>query len=298
MRAKLDTYRVFCEVAHSGSISRAANTLFMTQPAVSQSISQLEKSLGIRLFNRTPRGVSLTQEGRLIYEYARTAINLLETGEQKLYEMQGLLSGELRLGVGDTATKLFLLPFLDKFHKLYPDVSLNLVNRTSLELCELLKNGEIDIALCNLPVDDPAIQSEPCMAIHDVFVAGPAYRDKIDHPLTFQELAQLPLIFLERKANSRRYVEQFLLSRGILLAPQIELGSHDLLISLAEINLGISCVIREFSLEALEAQTIFEVPLVENIPERYMGLCYMKRVPLAPGARKFSELIREGLVHG
>ena len=112
MVTKLDLYRIFCEVVHKTSFSKAAKELFMTQPAVSQSINQLETSLGTRLFIRTPKGVSLTQEGELIYEHARSALHILDMGEQKLQDFQGVLAGELTIGVGDTTAKTYLLPFL------------------------------------------------------------------------------------------------------------------------------------------------------------------------------------------
>ncbi|HHV58933.1 MAG TPA: LysR family transcriptional regulator [Clostridiaceae bacterium] len=291
MLLKLDLYRIFCEVASCRSFSKAAKALFMTQPAVSQSISQLENILGTRLFTRTPKGVTLTREGQLVYEYARSAINFLETGEEKLKEIQGLITGELRIGVSDTTAKFFLVPYLDQFHKLYSNIKLNIINGTSVELCELLKAGHIDLAICNLPVEDPAIHSIPCMTVHDIFVAGTAYKDKITHPLSLEELTQLPLIFLEQKSNSRRYVERFFLGKGIRLNPEIELGSHDLLILLAKINLGISCVIKEYTQAEIETGTLFEVPLKEQIPDRSIGLCYLKRVLMSPSAQKFSSLI-------
>jgi len=100
--SKLDLYKVFCQVAVSKSFSRAAKELYMTQPAVSQSIMQLEKELDIRLFNRTPRGASLTNEGSLLFEYANSAINLLRVGEEKILEFKNLTAGELKIGVGDT----------------------------------------------------------------------------------------------------------------------------------------------------------------------------------------------------
>lgn len=295
MAAKLDLYRVFCEVARSQSFSKTAKTLFMTQPAVSQSISQLENSLAARLFTRTPKGVSLTQEGTLIYEYARSAIQLLEMGEQKLQDMQGFLAGELRIGAGDTTTKSYLLPFLDKFHNQYPNIKLNVVNGTTIELCELLKIGQIDLALCNLPFEDPAIESEPCQSIHDIFVAGPTFQNSFDHPLTLHELALLPLIFLEEKSNSRRYVEQYLLSKGLKFTPEFELGSHDLLISLAKINLGVSCVVKEYTQADIDSGYLFELPLIEPIPPRHIGICSLKRVPLSPGAQRFATLIKDSI---
>ena len=95
MVSKLDLYKVFCKVGKSESFSKAAKDLYMTQPAVSQAIMQLERELEIRLFNRTPKGVSLTNEGSLLFEYVNSAINLIDVGEEKILEFKNLTTGEL-----------------------------------------------------------------------------------------------------------------------------------------------------------------------------------------------------------
>lgn len=289
MPVKLDLYKIFCEVARCGSFSKAAKSLYMTQPAVSQAISQLEMELDIRLFIRTPRGVVLTNEGGILFEYANSAINLINVGEKKIIESKNLMAGELRIGVGDTISRYFLLPFLEKFHSLYPNIKLKIINRTTLELCILLKSGEVDIAICNLPIKDSTLKIRKLMDIHDIFVCGEKYKDKISVPLSFSEIAELPLILLETKSNSRRYVEKYILSKGVKIEPEIELGSHDLLLEFARINLGISCVVKEFSKDYLENEILYEIELAEKIPKRSIGVCFLKSVSLSPAATKFVE---------
>ena len=115
MVSKLDLYKVFCKVGKSESFSKAAKDLYMTQPAVSQAIMQLERELDTRLFNRTPKGVSLTNEGSLLFEYVNSAINLIDVGEEKILEFKNLTTGELKIGVGDTISRYFLLPYLEAF---------------------------------------------------------------------------------------------------------------------------------------------------------------------------------------
>jgi len=288
---KLDLYRVFCEVAKSQSFSKAASALYMTQPAVSQAIMQLERELEIRLFTRTPKGVNLTNEGKLLFDYANSAINLIYKGEKELAEVKNLMSGVMRIGVGDTVSRYYLLPYLEKFHKLHSRVKLKVFNGTTPELCSMLKAGEIDIAICNLPIEDPALEIKECIEIHDVFVCGDMYRRGINAPLSFKELAELPLIFLETKSNSRRYVERYILSKGIEIKPEIELGSHELLLEFARINLGVSCVIREFSKDYLGRGILHEIPLVEEIPPRSIGVCFLRSIPLSPASEKFIRLI-------
>jgi len=288
---KLDLYRIFCEVAKYQSFSKAAASLYMTQPAVSQSMQQLERELDVRLFTRTPRGVALTNEGRLLHEYVSSAMGLIGAGESKLSEVKNLLTGELRIGVGDTTSRYFLLPYLEKFHNRYSNIRLRIYNGTTIELCAMLKAGEIDMAICNLPVEDPALEIMKCMDVHDIFVCGERYRSGIKKALSLNELAEYPLILLETKSNSRNYVEGYMTSLGITVKPEIELGSHDLLLEFAKINLGISCVIREFSQDYLKNGVVHEIRLTEGIPPRSIGLCFLKSIALSPAAMKFVDIL-------
>ncbi|KUO76960.1 MAG: LysR family transcriptional regulator [Clostridia bacterium BRH_c25] len=284
---KLDLYRVFCEVAKSQSFSKAAVALYMTQPAVSQAIMQLERELEMRLFTRTPKGVVLTNEGKLLFEYISSAMNLINTGEKKLAEIKNLMAGELRIGVGDTISRYFLLPYLEKFHNLHSNIKLKIFNGTTIELCAMLKSGEIDIEICNLPIEDTALEIVKCMEVHDIFVCGEMYKDRTSIPMSFEDIAGFPLIFLETRSNSRQYVERYMLSKGVSIKPEIELGSHELLLEFAKINLGISCVIKEFSLEYLKNGVLHEIELIDEIPARSIGICSLKSIPLSPASSSF-----------
>ncbi|MEG0708499.1 LysR family transcriptional regulator [Niameybacter sp.] len=293
MSIKLDYYKVFCKVAECKSFSAAAKRLYMTQPAVSQTIIQLEKELDICLFRRGAKGVVLTNEGSNLYEYIHTALNLIEVGEKKIKESLDLVVGELKIGVGDTISRFFLLPYLEKFHDQYPNIKLKIINRTTTEQCELLKAGEIDLAICNLPIEDTALDVKEYFYIHDIFVGGEAYKKFSKNPIALEELTTLPLIFLEKKSNSRRYVEKYLEKEGLRINPEIELGSHDLLLEFARINLGISCVIKEFSKEYLDQKGIYEIRLMNPIPRRSVGCCFLKSVPLSPASFEFLKILEE-----
>lgn len=287
MVSKLDSYRVFNEVAKHQSFSKTAKALYMTQPAVSQTIMNLERELDTRLFTRTSKGVTLTTDGSLLHEYISSAVNLIELGEKKLSESNNLMVGEMKIGVGDTISKYYLLPYLEKFHNDSPNVKLKIINRTTPELCKMLKSGEIDISVCNLPVKDSALDILKCIDVHDIFVCGEKYKYLSETPRTIEEIMREPVILLERKSNSRQYVEKFFLSKGVRLQPEIELGSHDLLLEFARFNFGVSCVIEEFSQEYLTSKVLYKVRLIEEIPKRTIGFCFLKSVSLSAAARKF-----------
>lgn len=263
----------------------------MTQPAVSQAIMQLERELDIRLFNRTPKGVSLTNEGSILFEYINSALNLINVGEEKILEFKDLTVGELKIGVGDTISKYFLLTYLEDFHNRYPNLKFKIINGTTLELCNLIKSGEINIAICNLPIYDPSLEVRPCKEIKDIFVCGEKYKNLSKEKISLEEIVNYPLIFLETNSNSRKYVEKFMLSKGIKISPEFELGSFDLLLEFARINLGIACVVKEFSKSYLEQGLLYEVNVLEEIPNRSIGICYLKSVPLSLASTKFVEVL-------
>jgi LysR family transcriptional regulator, transcriptional activator of the cysJI operon len=291
MVGKLDLYRIFQAVSQNESFSKAAKDLYMTQSAVSQAISRLEKELDIQLFNRTSKGVALTPEGKLLHEHVQSALGMIQVAEDKLTEFKTLQTGQLRIGVGDTISRYFLLPYLELFHEKFPGVKLNILNRTTSEIINLIKSGKADVGICNLPVKDDQLEVIPCKEIQDTFVCGEKYKELAEKPIRLVDLMKQPLIFLERKSNSRMFVENFLNERGYHVSPVFELGSYDLMLEFTKINLGISCVIKEFAKEYLDRGDLFEVELEEQLPKRSIGICYLKNVPLSRAARKFVESI-------
>ncbi|MDY0404312.1 LysR family transcriptional regulator [Virgibacillus sp. 179-BFC.A HS] len=195
MVSKLDLYKIFWVVGKNESFSKAAKELFLTQPAVSQAIHQLENELETRLFNRTPKGVTLTDEGSHLFEYVQSALNLLETGEEKIAAFKHLTTGELKVGVSDTISRYFLLPYLEVFHNAYPGVKFKIVNGTTDETIAMLKNGKVDMAICNFPIKDTALELRPFIHVHDIFVYGEKFRKILSGTVSLQKLVKLPLIF-------------------------------------------------------------------------------------------------------
>ena len=125
------------------------------------------------------------------------------------------------------------------------------------------------------------------MKVHDTFVAGNDYTQYKEKIFSLEDISKLPLILLENKSNSRKYVNKFFLSYGIVLTPSIELGAHELLLQLAKINLGISCVVKEFSEEYLKNNFVFELKQKNPLPERAIGYCYSKNLHFTPAMKKF-----------
>ncbi len=290
MKTKLDYYKIFYETARHSSFSSAAQNLYISQSAISQCISQLEQDLNTKLFVRSRRGVTLTKEGTLLFQKVENAIQSIEQGETLLARLHHLDSGSLIIAAGDTITKHYLLPYLEKFHKLYPGIRIEMANSYSSRLLQFVKEGKAELAFVSLPINDNELCIEPCFKIHDIFVCGADYKHQKSY--TWEEIADESLILLETNSSSRRYIDEKFKSKHITLSPQIEIAVHDLLIQFASIHLGVSCVVKEFSKEALDKGIICQMKLNPPLPPRNIGYAYLRHNPLSLPAQAFLGLIK------
>ena len=295
MSVKLELYRVFKEVAEVGNITAAAQALYISQSAVSQSIKQLERDLQTRLFARNSRGVTLTAEGQMLYEYVRSAMGLLETGEEKLSQTRELQMGHLTIGASDTVTSQFLLPFRDRFHRQYPAIHIQIISGRSHKVLGLLRSGKVDIAFASTPADDAGLRIYPCFDTHAIFVAGAEYPCDFRHVYTLEEIAAFPLILLERKASSRLYLERFFLQNGLKLNPEIELGARSLLVDLAAIGFGVAGVTEEFVRKELDSGRLKKLKTSFEIPARSVDMCLLSDVPQSAAAERFTDFVKDSL---
>lgn len=295
MSVKLELYRVFKEVAEVGNITAAAQALYISQSAVSQSIKQLEHDLQTRLFARNSRGVTLTAEGQMLYEYVRSAMGLLETGEEKLSQTRELQMGKLIIGASDTVTSQFLLPYLDSFHKQHPAIHIQIVSGRSHKVLGLLRSGKVDIAFASTPTDTSSLDIHPCFSTHAIFVAGAEYPCDFDHVYSPEEIAAFPLILLERKASSRLFLERYFLQNGLRLNPEIELGARSLLVDLAAIGFGVAGVTEEFVHRELESGRLKKLKTDFDIPPRSVDMCLLNDVPQSAAAERFTAFVKDSL---
>lgn len=291
MIEKLDLFKIFNEVAEQKSITKAAKNLYVSQPAVSQAIAQLEEELGITLFIRSSKGVNLTNEGKILFSYVNKGINQIKTGEQKILEAKKLKSGTLTLGVGDTILRYMLLDTLLVYKKLYPNIQLKIINRTSQDLVNLVELGDIEIAICNLPINNSNLKIRKIKEVQDILVTGEKYVNIISDPISLIDVLKYPLIMLDKRSNTRRYVENYLFSKEIIIEPQIELGSHDLVLEFVKNGFGLAFVVKEFSYEYLMNREITEIRTDIVIPKRSIGACYIDENVISSAANEFLKVL-------
>ncbi|MEJ6951899.1 LysR family transcriptional regulator [Natronospora cellulosivora (SeqCode)] len=291
MSVNLEKYKVFYFTAKYKSFSAAAEELFISQSAVSQAIKQLEIELDSQLFLRTGCRIKLSAEGKVLFKYIEQAYTLILNAEKKIDSIHKLESGELVIGAGDTNCKYYLLDYLQNFHQKYPAVNIKVTNRTTDEIIELLKKGQVDLGIINLPYDTKNIEVIKSREIQDCFVAGKKYQGLIYQQLSLNELSKYPLLLLEEKANTRKYIDKIAFEYGAELKAEIELGSVDLLIEFAKIGLGIACVVEDFVEEELAAGSLFKLNVQEEIPGRSIGIAYLQDIPVSRAADCFIELL-------
>lgn len=297
MIGNLEYYKVFYYTAKYGSVTRAANELMISQPAVSQSLKQLEKSLGAALFVRSSRGVKLTGEGQLLYSYVESGYEQIVSGVEKIRQMQNLELGEVHIGASDMTLRFYLLPYLEKFHEEYPYIKVLVTNAPTPETLELLRAGRIDFGVVSTPFEaGDDIAASPVREIEDVFVAGRKFISYKNRMLDFRELEELPMIFLENNTSTRSYMDGMLAQEGVALQPEFELATSDMIVQFALRNLGVGCVVRDFAAEYLESGLLFELRFNRMIPRRTFSVVNSVRQTQSSAARKLLEIMGKARV--
>ncbi|MDY3249788.1 MAG: LysR family transcriptional regulator [Candidatus Choladocola sp.] len=277
MDENLSLYCIFYTVARKKNISQAAKELFISQPAISKSISRLERSMNTTLFKRSSRGVTLTPEGKILYEYVEQAFLTIKTGEDTLARRQSLGISQLRIGVSSTLCKYVLLPYLQRFIKAYPHVRISIACQSTRQTLALLEENKIDIGLIGETDYSKSTVFCPLMKIQDIFVTTEDYLSHLRQRAEDGNLYQsATFMLLDGENITRQYVNQSFEKQGIQLSHVLEVSTMDLLIEFAKIGLGIACVIQEFVENDLKNGTLIHVPLSKEPEPRQIGFAFRK----------------------
>jgi len=289
MNQNLNYYKAFYMVAKYKNISKAADALFISQPAISKSLSRLEENLGCTLFSRTSRGVSLTADGEILYERIREAFAAIEAGEEELRHRTELGIGQLRIGVSTTLCKYILLPYLQNFIRQHPHIRITIECQSTLHTVELLESGQIDIGLIGAPKHHGTLTFLPLKKIQDAFVATQSYLDNLSiREHTDSDLfLSATLMLLDEENITRQYINDYFYRNQIKTNQILEVSSMDLLIEFAKIGIGAACVIREFVEQELKESTLIEIPMAEPIESRSIGFAYSNSHKLSKSALTF-----------
>ena len=288
MITDLNLLRVFYHVAKTEQISKAAEILNVSQPAISQHIKTLEDQIGFKLFSRSKKGVKLTQDAEEIFAYCKNIFAQVESINHTLQNISSLDTGILRIGASDTICKYYLIDKLKTFEELYPKIRYRVTNCTTTESLTLLKNNDVDIAFVHTPVTNQNFTFRPCLTLEDYFVCSKDFDCSQIKELS--DLTKYRTLLLEKSSHSRKSLDSNLLRYNVELRPKFELASLDLLIEFAKKNMGIICVSKQYIKTELESQELKIIPLKEKLDLRSISLAFDNNT-ISHAAKRFMEIL-------
>jgi len=294
---RLKPLRAFCQVVRLGSVSRAAEALFVSQPAISLQLQALEREYGSHLFERSGRRLSPTREGQLLFEMAQPLVEGVDGLAAVFREkVSGLDAGELNIAA-NSSTILYLLPrIVDAFRQQHPDVRLTLHNAISADGTDLLREDAVDLAVGSM-VDVPAdLSYEP------VYRFEPMLITPRDHPLagkskvTLEDISPYGLILPPRRQITYRLVDLVFQQARVPYNVVLEVGGWEVIKQYVAMGMGLS-IVSSICLGEADRGRIAARSLSAYFPSRSYGVVVRKGKYLSPQARAFIALIRPDLFH-
>lgn len=272
MDINFEYYKIFYFVGKYGNITKAAAALGSNQPNVTRVMKLLETQLNCRLFVREARGVSLTEEGRLLYAHAEIAYRNLMNAQEEICRQDSpdfLKGGTIEIGATETALHLFLLNMLRGFKMEYPGLRIKIHNHTTPETIRRLIGGELDFAVVTTPFETPKTVS--CLTVLDfeeILAGGMMYQELGKRALAPEEIKNYPLVGLGRGTATYELYKNFFVTHKTDMELDMEVATSDLLLPLLENNFGIGFVPKKLALPLIEQRKLVQIPVNGNIPKR------------------------------
>ena len=294
MAVTYDYYRIFYYVGKYHSFTRAAKILGNSQPNITRSMNNLEAELGCRLFLRSPRGIMLTPEGEKLYAHIQVAYEHIRAGEAEIADEKDLRSGYLSIGASEIALHSLLLPVLRRFRGAYPGVHIQITNHSTPQAVSAVKSGMVELAVVTTPtgVERP-LQEMKLLPFQDILITGSDFIGYIDKPIKLSELLNYPLISLGRDTKSFEFYDNLFSKKGLTLEPDIEAATTDQVIPMVKNGLGFGFVPKNLACDSIARKEIYEVPMMEDIPLRYICLVQDRSRPLSTAAKRLIRMLSE-----
>ena len=289
MNIDLELYRVFYVVAKNKHMTKASEELHISQPAISQSIKKLEDALGGTLFLRSNKGMELTEEGKMFYEYVKGALELINNAENEFTSFKDLSKGEIKIGCSTTLTKLILLDALKDFNKDYPNININITNDLTSNLINNLKLGKLDFVIFNESnIKETNLNLEKIKELKQGFIYNPEfYKDEVNN---FEELNKMPLLLQKEESNSRKLLDYITLQNSVKLKPKMEVVSQELITEFVNIGLGVGFVSIDLALR--NHNNIKELKINKKIPNINVYLATNKSISLTFASKTFIKYLK------
>ena len=291
MALNLHHLRVFARVAEEGGFTRAAQTLRLSQPAVSKAVRELERETGMPLFERAGRATRLTAAGEALFARARELFAVERSAEEELRALRGLSGGVLRVGASTTVATYLLFPYLARFREANPGVTLRVASANTRAIARALLERRLDIALVEGPVHHARIDVVPWREDELVLIVPPAHRLAAKRSIELRELSGEPLIVREPGSGTRRVAERALAAHDVSPTVTLQLGSTEAIKQAVAAGLGLAFVSRFAVEEQVKLGRIAAVRVRESALRRMLTELRLRGRAEGPGAVAFRELL-------
>ena len=265
MNIDYNLYKIFLYLFEEKSISKTASKLYVSQPAISYSLKELENQLGYTLFNRNSKGIEPTNEAKELYRYVSTAFNILKGAEEHIQNLNNLDIGNIRIGVSNVLPALYITEIVSKFRDLFPGIKFIILNANTSELLDMLLTKKIDIALDILPINvNSDISKEALTSFDNYFVFNKNNFNDI-RITDITDLKKYNLILPSSGTNLRSRLDDYLKNKNVELDSVIEVSNMDTMLRLVNNGIGIGYLPGKFiEYESdLECLNITDLPTVD-----------------------------------
>jgi DNA-binding transcriptional LysR family regulator len=276
MEMNLHLLRIFVAVVESGSFSRAAETLAISQPAVSKAVRELESQLETTLLDRQGRTFQSSEPGQALYTYGRSIFALEREAHETLAAFYGLERGRLTIGASTTIATYWLPPLIADFHLHHPHIEIRLISENTKQIIELLIDCQVDVALVEGPAAEPRVETRPWFSEEMVVIAASHPGSTLDEADTAKSLADQVWVMREPGSGSREATEALLHELGTSSPRTIEVGSNEAIVQTVSSGIGLGLVPRICARDQLRLGRVRQVDLGKPAVRRQL---YRVRLP-------------------
>ena len=291
--ANINLFEVFIAVADKGNITKASQHLFISQPAVTKSIKQLESELGGKLFIRKNKGVELTVEGKYVYNKVKPLIKELENVYQYFSQVKKLEAGVLRVGTATSNVTILLSTSLNEFIVKYPFVEIKIKRAKEATLIGDLVGGELDLIVIDSKLKKPNLEEVKKFSVNYSVVGNKDFYNKYKNsPLSREEFASCPLALISSSNTSRRNIDSYFGAYGITLNAKYEMENYGLVLDLIKRGLAIGVVNLEYFKAELEKGEIYKINTSFEIDKREISVVKYKQGQTNPAKDAFIDMLK------
>ncbi len=291
----LNLYKTFYAVTQCKSFSKASEKLFISQPAISYNVKELEKALNVKLFYRNAKGVTLTPEGENLYYYIKNAYDYIYLGEQSIKESKEMISGNVRIGVPTHIGTSYLANKIERFHKKYPNIKFCIQNRSTTDMVYMLEKHQLDFIIDCFPIckNNLDLVTKKLISLNTAFVGETDFVDKFGNEVIKKEnINEIPLILPNESASTRQKINEVFEQYNIKLNPIMEISTTEMTLKMIRRNIGIGWLIEDTVAEKLEKNRMKKVKVDIELPKIDIGIAYIENfVTYAPDRFIKEELI-------